>query len=125
MTRTPLRRTGGMKRTRLRPVSAKRRRENRLVNDLEGFADQFIGYTCWLCAREPSTEIHHISGRAHPRRHARTNLFACCSTCHDRILPRLGVPGVFLLKEIRDPEGYDKQLAAELLKAKCGRVDAP
>ena len=118
MKRTPLQRTG-----RLRPVSAKRRKQNAEVNDLEAFADEFIGYSCWLCAAQPSTEIHHLAGRSHALRHARTNLFACCSRCHDNIIPRLGVPGLFLLRAIRDPEGYDKATATILLRAKNGRID--
>lgn len=117
--RTPLARTG-----RLRQRSARRRREDANSGTvLEDFAAEFIGYTCWLCALQPSTQIHHIAGKSNALRHVRTNLFACCQDCHDDIIPIMGVPAVFKLKRLRDPEGFDRDQAAALLRGKNGRRD--
>jgi len=105
--------------------STKRKAEDREVNDLAEFAEFFIahfsqlyGYRCWLCRDKPATAIHHITGRASSLRHHRCNLFATCDNCHEEIIPLMGVRAVFEIKKLRDWPGFDRDIAAQLLRAK-------
>lgn len=110
--------------------STKRRKQDAAVNDLAEFAERFIGRgqspvsgcstLCWVCRERFATEIHHIAGRASALRHHRGNLAATCERCHEEILPGISVRAQFVLKRMRDPLGFSKEIANQVIKAKNG-----
>ena len=123
MKHSPLRRTGRLTRSPIKPKSDKRRRQDRECNHFRQFHAEMAGSPCWLCGERVGTQAHHIAGRNHKLRHHRTNAFWTCERpCHMERLPRMDVVEVFEIKQRMDPEGYDRSIAALLLKGKNGRV---
>ena len=90
MKRSPLRRKSGLRgngtlrRSKLNPVSSKRRRQ------LSEYAKVRSAYlklnpVCVCCATHPSTEIHHRKGRWKERLNDSIWFAALCRNCHDYI----------------------------------------
>ena len=127
-----MKRSGIKRHGRLRPVSARRRKQNAACNHQPEFAAKRIGTPCWLCLEEgvpdpqPAEEVHHGAGRNHPLRHHRANLFPLCakfSPYNHHANNKRPVNEMFRLKKKYDPEGYDAAVVALVYRGKCGRRD--
>lgn len=122
--RTPMKRSRKpLQRTRLKPKSRKRAKEDRALDDRPQFKAAF-GF-CFLCGRRTCLEAHHIAGRHTDEQHARANLVMLCGDfgngCHrsmtdnkwtakDRDNKTVGVLLCLALKQLYDPEHYDLDL---------------
>jgi hypothetical protein len=79
MKRTPLKR-----KTRLRPVSTKRRKALKVYSSLRSeFLDKFK--VCIVCVDKASTDIHHMDGRHNARLNNTLLWLPVCRRCHDLI----------------------------------------
>lgn len=74
-----------MKRTRLRPVSQKRQKQNALYRQVKADYMKSKGRCCEFCRRAPATDIHHKAGRTGNLLCAVEYFAAVCRPCHDWI----------------------------------------
>lgn len=109
----------------LRKRNPKRAKQDRQVNHLKEFHSSYVDGCglCWICFVNAAAQVHHIASRNHRLRHHQTNLLPVCISCHEDLIPRMPVPVVFAFRKMRYPGSFDKEIAAELLRAKNGRVD--
>lgn len=126
--RTPMKRSSKpLRRTRLKPKSRKRAKEDRALDDRPEF-NALFGY-CFICLDGGGKlETHHISGRTGPLRHHRANLFRVCSHCHETKLTNPVTPKgqplamtaldklamQLAYKLARDPRGYDRDIVLRI-----------
>lgn len=89
--RTPLKSGGGFKnngvfpkRTRINPVSKKRRvQNNEYLKVRKIYLAEHV--KCELCKRSNSSDIHHKAGRWKARLSDTNNFMALCRECHEHI----------------------------------------
>lgn len=78
-----------MRRTRIRSVSAKRRRRDRAYQAARAAVFERAGGRCEARASFACTgrveEVHHVAGRGGEDPHRLSNLLGVCSPCHDHI----------------------------------------
>ena len=97
-----------------------------MVNHLSEFAASVRGTPCWLCSAPakgafPAHQIHHLAGRGRANQHHRTNLFWTCAECHGWLSAK-NLPEQLHVKRLRDPEGWDEEVMAELLEGFRGKL---
>jgi len=87
MKRSPLKRTGGLKRTgRLKPVSDKRRKLQAETSPIRRALVEFVG-VCEVCERNAASDVHEVTAgryRAKAVKEWRTWI-VLCRECHDAI----------------------------------------
>lgn len=81
--KTPLARTGSLKRTPLRKVSKRQSARNRAYTPLRR-AFLTAHPICQVCRAQQATDIHHMAGRGSNTNDPDTFL-ATCRRCHDGI----------------------------------------
>lgn len=79
MKRSPLKR-----KTRLRPVSTRRRKALKVYSSLRA---EFLGShkACIVCMDRKSTDVHHMNGRHNARLNDTQHWLPVCRRCHDLI----------------------------------------
>lgn len=89
--RTPLKSGSGfknngssLKRTRLNPISKKRREQNKDYSKVRK-AYMTAHPKCELCNKANASDIHHKAGRWKERLTDATNFMALCRECHEHI----------------------------------------
>lgn len=124
--RTPMKRSSKpLQRTRLKPKSRKRAKEDRRDKPtLKGFEGEFC--FCMVCGKTYQLETHHSVGRKGSERNDRRNLVRTCKEHHDlwtnnkwepkESMPstddsrkRFGVIVALACKQLFDREYYDRE----------------
>ena len=82
--KTPLKGGSSLKRTRLSPVSKRRRKE---LSEYSALRKVFLSTfpICFRCAKSPATDIHHRWGRHKDRLNDTDWWIGVCRPCHDHI----------------------------------------
>lgn len=88
MRRTPLKRSAKpMKRSRLKPVSKRKRESDKVYAKNRQEAIDRVDGLCqgplWLRCTCRATTTHHMLHRSQGGTHAVENLLPCCAACHD------------------------------------------
>lgn len=72
-----------MKRSRINPVSARRRRRDAIYPQRRKEVYERGSGICEYCRAKPMTEVHHIAGRGGSDPHRMSNIIGLCRTCHN------------------------------------------
>lgn len=71
-----------MKKTKLKSVSAKKRKNDKLYTKQRKLAYERDNGLCVLCGA-PAEQVHHIVFRSHGGTHDLNNLACLCRVCHE------------------------------------------
>lgn len=82
--KTPLRGKSSLKKTRLSPVSKKRKKQ---LADYSSIRKEYLAKNplCHCCQKVPATDIHHKAGRWQERLNDTALFCALCRSCHNYI----------------------------------------
>jgi hypothetical protein len=82
--KTPLKGGSSLKRTKLNPVSKKRKKQ---LNEYHLLRREFLfqNNICAMCKDAKSTDIHHVAGRWQERLNDKNKWQPLCRGCHDYI----------------------------------------
>lgn len=73
-----------MKRSRVNPVSDKRRKRDGIYATRRREVWERGGGVCEFCVAAEMTDVHHKAGRGGPEPHRLDNLIGLCASCHRR-----------------------------------------
>lgn len=95
-----------LRKTRLRPISAKRRRVGAIYTKVR-IQHLLKNPMCKVCQRSPSSQIHHMAGRVGDKLNDVKDFLAVCFNCHRRIHdnPAWAVKNKYLVRTAPDNAG--------------------